>query len=251
MLRNSAAALRLAHTLRHLDNLQRALGAGRSHYDPNQPRVPAGHSDGGQWTRVGAGRTASTAPGEHSSSGSPDGMSDAGHDPIRPGAQYAQNMTQVDIDPQVYTGIERIDNATKSLIGILKQTIDLVPRTLGQAPAVYGTAIHGLFASAVKSGKIPGIGFWDVETTFSLLPDARYGSKGSIRTDVVLRNEAGEIIAIYDVKTGERGLSPARVREIRKKTGVGPGVPIIELNVIRASRAIWSGRQVWLKVGVA
>lgn len=23
------------------------------HYDPNQPRVPAGHSDGGQWTRVG------------------------------------------------------------------------------------------------------------------------------------------------------------------------------------------------------
>ena len=24
-----------------------------SHYDPNQPRVPAGHPDGGQWTRDG------------------------------------------------------------------------------------------------------------------------------------------------------------------------------------------------------
>jgi hypothetical protein len=47
-------ALRLAHTLRHLDNLQRALGGRQSHYDPNQPRVPAGHSDGGQWTRLGA-----------------------------------------------------------------------------------------------------------------------------------------------------------------------------------------------------
>jgi len=27
---------------------------GSDHYDPNQPRVPAGHSDGGQWTRLGS-----------------------------------------------------------------------------------------------------------------------------------------------------------------------------------------------------
>jgi hypothetical protein len=29
-------------------------GRGVHHYDPNQPRVPAGHSDGGQWTATGA-----------------------------------------------------------------------------------------------------------------------------------------------------------------------------------------------------
>jgi hypothetical protein len=26
-----------------------------SHYNPNQPRVPAGHHDGGQWTSAGGG----------------------------------------------------------------------------------------------------------------------------------------------------------------------------------------------------
>jgi hypothetical protein len=30
-------------------------GRGTHEYDPNQPRVPAGHSDGGQWTSTGAG----------------------------------------------------------------------------------------------------------------------------------------------------------------------------------------------------
>jgi hypothetical protein len=30
------------------------------HYDPNQPRVPAGHSDGGRWTRGGGGMGRST-----------------------------------------------------------------------------------------------------------------------------------------------------------------------------------------------
>jgi hypothetical protein len=30
------------------------------HYDPNQPRVPAGHSDGGRWTRGGGGMGSST-----------------------------------------------------------------------------------------------------------------------------------------------------------------------------------------------
>jgi hypothetical protein len=32
-----------------------------SHYDPNQPRVPAGHRNGGQWTRGSGGETSSSA----------------------------------------------------------------------------------------------------------------------------------------------------------------------------------------------
>ena len=44
-------------------------GDGRDGFDPNQPRVPAGHSDGGQWTETGAmvprhraARSSSTTP---------------------------------------------------------------------------------------------------------------------------------------------------------------------------------------------
>jgi hypothetical protein len=85
----------------------------------------------------------------------------------------------------------------------------------------------------VRFGDFEGIGFDDVETTFSLEPDARYGAKGSIRTDVVLRNTVGDIIAIYDVKTGKDPLGPKRVREIREKTGAGPNVPVFEVHILR------------------
>jgi hypothetical protein len=77
---------------------------------------------------------------------------------------------------------------------------------------------------------LPGIGLRDVETTFG---GDRYGSEGSIRTDVVLRNDVGDIIAFYDVKTGDSGISPRRAAELRSKTGVGPRVPIIEINLRR------------------
>lgn len=85
----------------------------------------------------------------------------------------------------------------------------------------------------MRFGDFEGIGFDDVETTFSLEPDARYGAKGSIRTDVVLRNTVGDIIAIYDVKTGKDPLGPKRVREIREKTGAGPNVPVFEVHILR------------------
>src|SRR4029077_17002051 len=52
-------------------------------YSPNQPRVPAGSPEGGQWTSgARAVGNAAVADGQV--------LSDAGPDPIRPGAQYAQ-----------------------------------------------------------------------------------------------------------------------------------------------------------------
>jgi hypothetical protein len=51
-----------------------------SHYNPNQPRVPAGHHDGGQWTSAGGGAVGND----------PRVMSDAPPDnDWKPGAQYA------------------------------------------------------------------------------------------------------------------------------------------------------------------
>jgi hypothetical protein len=53
-----------------------------SHFNPNQPRVPAGHSDGGQWTTVGA--TTGTGTSQVLSDVTPD-------NDWKPGAQYANN----------------------------------------------------------------------------------------------------------------------------------------------------------------
>ena len=53
LLSDAKAALRFALALRDSRVLQHnALH--RSHFNPNQPRVPIGHPDGGQWTSMGA-----------------------------------------------------------------------------------------------------------------------------------------------------------------------------------------------------
>jgi len=97
----------------------------------------------------------------------------------------------------------------------------------------------------VRIQQLPGIAFSDVETTFG---GSRYGARDSVRTDVVLRNEIGDVIAIYDVKTGNRGLDAGRVEELRSKTGVGASIPIIEMHVSRgvSRKALWIMRNVFL-----
>ena len=92
-------------------------------------------------------------------------------------------------------------------------------------PQEYGKLVHEEFADDVRTAVLPGIAYDDLETTF---PDGRYGTPDSIRTDVVLRNDDGDIIAIYDVKTG-RGLGQARVDQLRAKTGAADETPVIEL----------------------
>jgi hypothetical protein len=96
--------------------------------------------------------------------------------------------------------------------------------------------VHKQFANAVRAANIPGIGYYDVETTYDRDdPDATYGSPGSIRTDVVLHDESGKIIAIYDVKTGKAGLTPARVAELLTETRADPTTTkVIELRFGRA-----------------
>jgi hypothetical protein len=66
------------------------VGSHGHRYDPNQPRVPAGHSDGGQWTNKGghdAGRTLPNA--DHSAKTV---LSDLGSD-VSTGARYASRRS--------------------------------------------------------------------------------------------------------------------------------------------------------------
>jgi hypothetical protein len=222
----------LPHRLRLLEiETRQRIAQYRSHYDPNQPRVPAGNSDGGQWTRVGGyegGRTLAGL-GPQSVSSRPD-MARGGpiFDSAAPEVQLA--ATSVDIG-NALTGISTIDDTTKALTNMLVQVGDTIAYLPGRSPQKYGILVHIAFAAAVRSANLPGIGYRDVETTFSLEPDARYGSKLSIRTDVVLRNAAGEIIAIYDVKTGDADLGPKRVKALQAKTRAAPGTPVIQLHL--------------------
>lgn len=133
------------------------------------------------------------------------------------------------------TGISTIDDITKSLsdtLGRTMETMDFIPEW---SPQVYGTAVHVAFGTAVRFEGLPGIGFADVEHSFMDGKDASHGASGSIRTDILLRNDVGDIIAIYDVKTGQTGLSPGRVRKIRRHTGVLSNIPIIELHILRGA----------------
>lgn len=69
----------------------------------------------------------------------------------------------------------------------------------------------------------------DVERRF-ILPPGFDSVEKYVIPDAVLRNEIGDIIAIYDVKTGDDTIEPRRGRELRAATGVGPDVPIIVLH---------------------
>jgi hypothetical protein len=54
LLQGANEAIALPHRLRLIDlEARHRVAQYRSHYNPNQPRVPAGHPDGGQWTATG------------------------------------------------------------------------------------------------------------------------------------------------------------------------------------------------------
>src|ERR1700730_2075096 len=81
LLRDAHNAAALSHKLALLDiEAQHRLEWHRSHFNPDQPRVPAGHPDGGQWTSEGGGK-----PGNQQQV-----ISDVTPDnDWQPGAQYA------------------------------------------------------------------------------------------------------------------------------------------------------------------
>lgn len=128
------------------------------------------------------------------------------------------------------TGISTIDNTTSDLLDTLANVVDFLPT--GSGP-LYGIAVHGMFGGLVRFGNFPGIGLGDVETTFG--GDGSYGSAESVRTDVILRNEIGDPIAIYDVKTGGAALTSTRADRLRREVGAG-NIPVIELHAQRGIR---------------
>jgi hypothetical protein len=100
-------------------------------------------------------------------------------------------------------------------------------------PALYGTLVHLAFAADVRWQDIPGIGHDGVEQSFRLGDIVRYGLSGSIRTDVLLRDDNDKIIAVWDIKTGNAVLTDARIREIQDQLRLSDDIPIFALHRCR------------------
>ncbi len=147
-----------------LRNLAEAVA--KANFNPNEPRVPRGNPDGGQWA-TGGGSATDVSPV----------MTDANPDPLIPGARYAQ--TQITVHTSALTGIESIDDTTTKLTHTLAGVLDGIEILPDWTPQKYGMIVHELFANAVRFGGFEGIGFDDVETTFGLEPDAPYGALGT------------------------------------------------------------------------
>jgi hypothetical protein len=189
-------------------------------FNPDQPR-----DELGRWTDAGGssgdGGNEATDAGEQPSVSDANILSDANPDPITPGAQYAQ--IPIEVDPKALTGIPEIDRTTIALSERLAKVVDAFP---GGSGPQYGIMIHTAFKASLLASPIPNV---DIEPTFG--GTGIYGSKDSTRPDVVLRNTAGDIIAFYDVKTGERGIDAPRASEFR--TFSKPSAYVIELSLRR------------------
>ena len=85
---NDAATLRHGLALIDIEGTHR-LALYHSHFNPDQPRVPKGHHDGGQWSRGGSGFQRLAAIGA-AQAGDRLIMSDASPDGIRVWTQYAE-----------------------------------------------------------------------------------------------------------------------------------------------------------------
>jgi hypothetical protein len=141
-------------------------------------------------------------------------------DTQRTGAKYAQNYA-VQNHPV-------IDSTTEILLAQLAASLHKLGTGFG---VLFGIRVHTDFANKVRALDLPGIGNDGVEQSFSMGSLARYGAANSIRTDIFLRDRSGEPLAIYDVKTGNASLTPARVRELLKHVGrEGMPIPVIQLN---------------------
>ena len=125
-----------------------------------------------------------------------------------------------------------LTKARRSFGAILEKVVNA--KGEGYGPE-YGKEVHYDFADAVKEAIRLGDlrGDIRVEHTYPEGRDYRYGSKGTIGTDVVLRNDLGEVIVIYDVKTGGAELDVRRLAQLRAKTNANLSVPVVEMHVLR------------------
>jgi hypothetical protein len=196
-------------------------------FNPNQSRAPKGDPDGGQWVRD-AGRDGSLVTKPAAMRRGPSDKPLPLHLPLGKPAGPEVPRPRITIINNAQTGMSTVDGTTEKLRTTLEDVVNKLPDGSGSR---YGTRVHTEFANAVRDQNLPGIGHAGVEQTFPLRQP--YGSADSVRTDITLRDDSGEPIAIYDVKTGGATLTTGRVSELLRKSNANPAIPVIEMHVRR------------------
>jgi len=224
-----------------LPSFQQEHSAMPRHYDPNQPRVPAGNSDGGQWTDGGHGHggTLWLARGPLKPSSS------ALHSTIQ-GAlalftwlsalnsrnqravvafkarEYPVRNAFLDLEGVRLLNREEVSEICEKLDDVQTATneaaVDKGPPTAYRTPAEYGTAVHAELASKISAledanFKAEASYLKSIEEAPDRKGEATYGQKDTIRIDVYENTGTGTV-CVYDIKTGRRGLSVPRMLEI-------------------------------------
>ena len=206
------------------------------HYDPNQPRVPAGHPDGGEWTSEGDGENPQPVfydPRRFAIQKAIEAalafftwLSTRNNDDQRAiisfnahkyqresGGEFDFNKVQLLTRNQVSEVCERLSQVQE-----LTDRATMAAADLGyMSPTQRGTEIHVRVKRDVDalhdSNFRAEVSYLKTVSETSDPPEASYGAKGSIRVDVLENREDGTV-CVYDLKTGRGGLSVARMAEI-------------------------------------
>lgn len=229
-----------------------------SKYDPNQPRVPAGNPDGGQWT----------------SAGGESGDSESFEDLVQPVFAPAPAVVGIQAALALFAALSALNSRNSRAIfefnahGIdrgvdgtpdfaasrlltrdevdsecprlneVQQRTDFVASRVNRSDyaraSEYGTAVHYNLKQQIEALRDPNL-----RAEISLLKSQdmdRYGERGSIRVDVFKRVGNGTV-CVYDIKTGKEGLSLSRFKEIAIRVlRIYPETTRIVISEIRPTR---------------
>ena len=113
--------------------------------------------------------------------------------------------------------------ATSKLTTLASQAIAKIGSGKG---SVYGTKVHAAFSKLAAGLKIGG---YEIRTEVSYLNGriVKYGTKGSARIDAGLYNSKGELVQVFDLKTGGARLTSKQVQHIQAQTR--KNVPVTEI----------------------
>jgi hypothetical protein len=250
-----ARLMRDPDALRHERERMPSFGR-RGHYDPNQPRRPAGDSGGGQWTDddgVTSDAHRGDAPIVHPAQfqllrrplqkGIQRGIEAAlalyaalsARNTPEQRAVFDFNAREFLRDPQAALDSRNpmlltqreVENVCRKLDDLQQRTDRIASAVQADAPYLnaqqFGTAVHTRIAHEINGPRRPDGTPKDpnyrAEVSYwKMEEDKVYGRKDSIRIDV-LENAGRRLVCVYDIKTGtsrSSGLSLQRMHEIAK-----------------------------------
>ena len=124
---------------------------------------------------------------------------------------------------------------------ITDQSAEAIDRGAYPNAAQYGTAVHKRIQETINGPTTvprspPRDPDFRAEASLLTSQNARYGRAGSVRIDV-LENPGKGTVCVSDIKTGDSGLTPARMRELSSTVQFNyPGTKSIIVTEVRPRR---------------